>query len=431
MGGIVLLGVFLILVAVRMPISICMGIATFVAMVVSGFSDSLYTIPMFMAEGTQTYTLLAMPFYILTGNIMNRTGLTDKIFDFANKLVGHIRGGLAQVNVVASMIFAGIQGAATADAAGLGVIEVKAMTDRGYDRAYSAAITLASSVIGPIIPPSIGLVIIAVISQTSVARLFLAGFIPGVLVGISLMIINFVFSYTRSDFPTPDKRATAKEIIKSFGTGLFALFAPIIILGGLVGGYTTATESGILAANYALIASFFYNKPRDVLRIIPLALLDTIKTTALIMFIISLATSMTWFLAIERIPSIIADSFLMITQNKYFFLLLLNIFLFIVGAIIEGIPALLIVVPILLPVVDQFGIDRIHFGMICHLNLLIGIATPPMGIGLYIMTGVAKVRFEDMVKAFWPFLIPLTIVLLLITYFPQLTLIVPNLLLGK
>jgi len=414
-----------------MPISISMGIATLIAMIISGFFDSLYIIPMYMAEGTQTYTLLAIPFFILTGNIMNRTGLTDRIFDFANKVVGHIRGGLAQVNVVASMIFAGISGAATADAAGLGVVEVKAMTDRGYRRDYSAAITLASSIIGPIIPPSIGLVIIAVISNTSVARLFLAGFIPGILVGISLMIMNFVFSHTRADFPKPERRATFKEIAKSFGTGLFALFAPVIIVGGLVGGFVTATESGILAANYALLASFLYNKPKDVLRILPHALLDTVKTTALIMFVISLATSMTWFLAIERIPSMIAESFLAITANKYVFLFLLNVFLLLIGAIIEGIPALLIIVPILLPVVDKFGIDRVHFGMIAHLNLLIGIATPPMGIGLYIMTGVAKIKFEEVVKAFWPFFIPLIVVLFLVTYIPWLTLFLPNLLMGQ
>ena len=431
MGGIILLGVFLILICLRMPISISMGIATFLAMIFSGFSDALYTIPMYMAEGTQSYTLLAIPFFILTGNIMNRSGLTDKIFDFANKLVGHLRGGLAQVNVLASMIFAGISGAATADAAGLGVVEVKAMTDRGYRRDYSAAITLASSIIGPIIPPSIGLVIIAVISNTSIGRLFLAGFIPGILVGISLMIMNFVFSYTRTDFPKPERRATFREIIRTFGTGLFALFAPVIIIGGMVGGFVTATEAGILAVNYVLIASFFYNKPKDVLRFLPLALLDTVKTTALIMFVISLATSMTWFLAIEKVPTFIAGSFLAITENKYVFLLLLNIFFLIIGAIIEGIPALLIIVPILLPVVDTFGIDRVHFGMVVHLNLLIGIATPPMGIGLYIMTGVAKIKFEDIVKAFWPFFIPLVITLLLITYFPSLTLFLPNLLMGK
>jgi len=431
LGGIILLGIFLFLICIRMPISISMGIATLIAMIISGFFDSLYIIPMYMAEGTQTYTLLAIPFFILTGNIMNRTGLTDRIFDFANKVVGHIRGGLAQVNVVASMIFAGISGAATADAAGLGVVEVKAMTDRGYRRDYSAAITLASSIIGPIIPPSIGLVIIAVISNTSVARLFLAGFIPGILVGISLMIMNFVFSHTRADFPKPERRATFKEIAKSFGTGLFALFAPVIIVGGLVGGFVTATESGILAANYALLASFLYNKPKDVLRVLPHALLDTVKTTALIMFVISLATSMTWFLAMERIPSMIAESFLAITANKYVFLFLLNVFLLLIGAIIEGIPALLIIVPILLPVVDKFGIDRVHFGMIAHLNLLIGIATPPMGIGLYIMTGVAKIKFEEVVKAFWPFFIPLIVVLFLVTYIPWLTLFLPNLLMGQ
>jgi tripartite ATP-independent transporter DctM subunit len=432
MGGIILLIIFFFLIAIRMPVSIAMGIATLIAMIFSDFSSSIYCIPMYMAEGTQSYGLLAVPFFILTGNIMNRSGLTDRIFDFANHLVGHLRGGLAQVNVVASMIFAGISGAAVADAAGLGVVEIKAMTDRGYKRSFSAAITLASSIIGPIIPPSIGLVIIGVVSNTSIGRLFLAGVIPGILVGISLMVLNVVFSYTRSDsFPLPQQKATFKEIKKSFGAGLFALFAPVVIIGGMTGGFVTATEAGILAANYALLAAFIYNKPIVVIQFIPRALLDTAKTTALIMFIIALATSMTWFLAILQIPSMIVNAFLTLAGNKYILLLLLNVFLLIVGAIIEGIPALLIIVPILLPVVDNFGIDRVHFGMIVHLNLLIGLATPPMGIGLYIMTGVAKVRFEDLVREFWVFYIPLLIVLLLITYVPQITLFLPNLLMGK
>jgi len=430
-GGIIIISCFLLLISIRVPISISMGIATVVTMLTCGYAESLYIIPMHMAEGTQSYPLLAVPFFILTGNIMNRSGITDQIFDFANKLVGHIRGGLAQVNVVASMIFAGISGAATADAAGLGVVEMKAMTDRGYKRDYSAAITLASSIIGPIIPPSIGLVLIGVLSNTSIGRLFLGGFIPGILVGLALMAMNVYYSYTREDFPQPEKRASLREILKTFKTGLLALMAPVVILGGLIGGFATATESGIVAANYAFLASFFYNKPKDVIRMLPGALYDTVRTTALIMFIISLATSMSWLLSFEKVPSIIASSFLEITQNKYLFLLLLNIFLLFIGAIIEGIPALLILIPILLPVVDKFGIDRVHFGMIIHLNLLIGIGTPPMGIGLYIMTGVAKISFEEVVRAFWPFLIPLCAVLLLITYFPWFTLFLPNLLMGN
>ena len=199
----------------------------------------------------------------------------------------------------------------------------------------------------------------------------------------------------------------------------------------MVSGIVTATEAGILAVNYTFLASFFYRKPGAVFRIIPQALLDTAKTTAMIMFITALAVSMTWYFAIAGVPGMVANFFLSLTQNKYIFLLLLNIFLLFIGAIIEGIPALLIIFPILLPVADRFGIDRIHFAMIVHLNLLIGIATPPMGIGLYIMTGVAKLEFEAVVKAFLPFYIPLFIALLLITYVPDITLFLPNLLMGK
>jgi len=430
-GGIILIIAFLVLIAVRMPISISMGIATLIAMLFSGSIDSLYSIPMHMVEATQSYALLAIPFFILTGNIMNHAGLTDKIFDFANKLVGHFRGGLAQVNVVASMLFAGISGAAVADQAGLGLVEVKAMTDRGYKRDYAAALTLASSIIGPLIPPSIGLVIIGVVANLSIGRLFLAGLVPGLLLGVALMVMNLYFSYTQADFPEPEKRASFKEISRTFGTGVFALLAPVIIVGGLIGGFVTATEAGILVANYAIVASFCYNKPKDVIRFLPVALFDTVKTSAMIMFVIATATSMTWFLAIERVPLILADSFLSVTNNKYVFLFLLNVFLLIVGAVIEGIPALLIIIPVLLPVAKQFGIDPIHYAMISHVNLLIALTTPPMGIGLYIMTGVAKIKFEDVLRAFWPFLIPLIITLLLVTYIPWLTLFLPNLFMGR
>jgi tripartite ATP-independent transporter DctM subunit len=429
MIGIVMIVIFLSFMIIRTPICISMGLSTLIAMILSGSFGSLYTIPMHMIEGTQSYALLSIPFFIFTGNFMNQSGLTDRIFDFANVLVGHIRGGLAQVNVLSAMIFAGIQGTAVADEAGLGVIQIKAMTERGYNRALCAALTLASSIIGPLIPPSVGLVIIGAVTNTSIAKLFLGGVVPGILVGISLMGLNLVHSYTKPDFPKPERRATLGEVKSAFVKGFFALLAPVIIVGGMTGGFVTATEAGVLAAAYALITGFFYNKPKDVVRFLAPSLLDTAKTTALIMFLCSLGTSMTWYLALERVPIMITDSFLTITESKHVFLFLLNIFLGIVGMFIEGIPALLIILPILLPAVDKFGIDRVHFGMIAHLNLLIGMATPPVGVGLYVMTGVGKVKFEELVKAFMPFFIPLIIVLFMITFFPELTLFLPNLLL--
>jgi len=429
--GIIVIVVFLVFIALKMPISFSMGVSTLVGIFLLGSTDFLYIIPIQMIEGTQSYGLMAIPFFILAANLMNQSGITDRIFNFANVVVGHMRGGLAQVNVLASMIFAGISGASVADAAGLGVIEIKAMTDKGYSKGYSAALTIASSLIGPLIPPSIGLVLIGVLANLSIGKLFLGALIPGIMMGLSLMVMNVVFSYTKPDFPQPSKRATLKEIFKTFGAGLIAILAPVFIIGGLIGGFVTATEAGILAVNYVLIASFFYNKPKEVFRSIPKALFDTVKTTAMIMFIIAIATSMTWLFTIERIPIIIANSFLSISNNKYVFLLLLNIFLLIVGAFIEGIPALIILVPLLLPVATEFGIHPLHYAMVVHVNLLIAMTTPPVGILLYIAAGIAKIKLEDIVRDFFPFYIPLLIILFLVTYIPELTLFLPNLFIGK
>lgn len=423
--------IFMGLLMLKMPISVTMGISVFISLIIGGNSGSLYVIPQQMVEAVLSPTLLAIPFFIFAANIMNETGLTDKIFSFASALVGHLRGGLAQVNVVASMIFAGCSGAAVADCAGLGKIEIKAMSERGYKKDFAAAVTVASSACGPIIPPSIPMVIYAVIAGVSVGRLFLAGVIPGILIGVSLMVTNYILSYTMKDFPPPEKRVSFSHLMKSFSSGVFALFAPIIIIGGLVGGFTTAAEAGILAAMYALVVSVVFQGPGKIIKILPKALFDTAISTTVIMFIISTATAMGWLIALERIPVMVANSFLAFTNDKIIFLLLLNLFLLLLGMVVSGVPALLITAPIFVPLATQFGIDKIHFGLIMVYGILIGLATPPMGIGLYIMTQVADVTFEEVTKAVLPFLIPLIIVLFLITYVPQATLFLPNLLMGK
>jgi len=408
-----------------------MGIAVLFSLIIGGYSGSLYIIPQQMVEGVISPALLAIPFFILAANIMNETGLTDKIFDFASALVGHIRGGLAQVNVVASMIFAGCSGAAVADCAGLGKIEIKAMKDRGYTTDFAAAITTASSACGPIIPPSIPMVIYAVIAGVSVGRLFLAGVIPGILIGVFLMITNYILSYTMKNFPPPEKRIPFLKLIKSFSRSFFALIAPVIIVGGLVGGFTTAAEAGILATMYASAVSIIFQGPRRIIKILPKALFNTAISTVVIMFIIATATPMGWLIALEKIPVVIANAILAFASNKLVFLLLLNIFLLVLGMVVEGIPALIITAPIFIPIAREFGIDIVHFGLIMVYGILIGIATPPMGIGLYIMTQIADIKFEEVTKAVLPFLVPLIAVLFLITYVPWTTLFLPDLLMGK
>jgi tripartite ATP-independent transporter DctM subunit len=426
MTGLALLVLFLLLIALGIPISMSMGLATVLTLIISGNTDFFFIIPQQMVEGVDSAPLLAIPFFIFAGNLMNASGMTDKIFDFASNLIGHVRGGLAQVNVLASMVFAGVSGAAVADCAGLGTVEIKAMVQRGYSRSFSAAITAASSAVGPIIPPSIPLVIYAYIAETSVGRMFLGGVIPGVVIGLSLMLTNYILSY-RHNFPRME-RASLRKIIRTAVDGAVALVAPIIIVGSILTGIVTATESGVLASAYALLVGILYGNLS--LRSLWGALYDSMIVTTVIMFIIAFATAMGWLFAYEQIPLSIADAMVSLTANKYMFLLILIVFLLMIGCVIEGIPAMLITLPLLLPIADHFGIDRVHFGLIVVYGILIGIVTPPMGIALYIMVEVADVKFEDMVVAVLPYLIPLIGVLLLITYVPQVTLFLPNLLMG-
>lgn len=423
----ILFGTFLVLILMRVPISIAIGTAVVLTFLTSDFSNALQIIPQQMLEGVNKASLTAVPFFIMAGNLMNATGVTERIFAFANALVGHLKAGLAQVNVLSSMIFAGISGAAVADCAGLGAIEIKAMREAGYKPAFAAAITVASSVIGPLIPPSIGLVIYAFLAQQSIERMFLAGLVPGVLVGLSLMLyVRFRAGF--QDFPT-QPRATIKEVTVTARHGFAALMAPAIILGSIMFGFVTATEAGVLACLYCILLGIYYKELSwkgffD-------ALSDTAMMTAVIMIIIAFSIAMGWLLAIDQTPQKLAEWTFSMTENRNVFLGLLLVFIILVGCVVEGVPAKLILVPTLLPLIDAYGIDRVHFGIIIQLGLLIGIATPPMGIGLYIVAEVGRVPFEKVTMAVLPMLVPLIVVLLMLTYIPQLSTFLPDLVLGK
>lgn len=417
---------FTVLMLLRVPVAMAIGGAVIIGLVWGGYGDGLYIVPQQVLEGVDNATLVAVPFFILTGNLMNVSGMTDKIFNFAMTLVGHMKAGLAQVNVLASMIFAGVNGTAVGDIAGLGQLEVKAMRERGYPADFSAALTVSSAIVGPIIPPSVGLVVYGFLSNTSVARLFLGGIIPGILVGASLMIFNRVYA-VRFNIPT-QPRATVMEIMRSAGDGIAALVAPGIIMGAIITGFTTPTEAGVLACFYALAIGLVYRQLtwQHVWK----ALTDTMLMTSVVMIIVGFSTVMGWLLAIEQAPQKLAVAMLSLTDSKPVFLALLIIFFLIVGCFVEGVPAKLILVPALLPITDSYNVDRVHFGLIIQLGLLIGIATPPMGIGLYVVSEVARVPFEKVTIAILPMLIPLIITLILVTYLPTLTLFLPNLIMG-
>ncbi len=422
----ILFGTFITLILMRVPISIAIGTATVLTFLTSDFSSAMQIIPQQMLEGVNKASLTAVPFFIMAGNLMNATGVTERIFAFANALVGHLKAGLAQVNILSSMIFAGISGAAVADCAGLGAIEIKAMRERGYKSDFAAAITVASSVIGPLIPPSIGLVLYAFLAQQSIERMFLAGLVPGILVGLSLMLyVRFRAQF--EEFPT-QPRATPREIAGSAKHGFLALVAPAIILGSIMFGFVTATEAGVLACIYCIIIGLWYKELT--FRAFVAALSDTAMMTAVIMIIIAFSIAMGWLLAIDQTPQKLADFTFALTEDKNVFLALLLVFIILVGCVVEGVPAKLILVPTLLPLIDAYGIDRVHFGIIIQLGLLMGIATPPMGIGLYIVAEVGRVRFEKVTMAVLPMLIPLLAVLLLLTYVPQTVTFLPDLILG-
>jgi tripartite ATP-independent transporter DctM subunit len=411
----------------RVPVVIALGSAAIAALIYAGFADALYIVPQQILQGIDSPPLIAVAFFILAGNLMNAFGMTDRIFDFANALVGHFKAGLAQVNVLASLIFAGISGSAVADCAGLGNLVIKAMRTHGYPAPFACAVTVAASIIGPTVPPSIPLVIYAFAASTSVERLFLAGVVPGLLLAATLMLYNRVVS-VRADFPRSPRRAPIREVGARAIDGAAALVAPGIILGSIMTGAATATEAGVIACAYTLLLGLCY-RTFNVERFTK-ALTESTLITGLVMIIIGFSTVVAWLLAIEQVPQSLGAMVLGTTGSKYVFLATLLVFLLVLGAFVEPIPAMIILIPMLLPLVDHFGISRVHFGLILVFALMIGLSTPPMGIALYIVSEIAKVPYERVALATIPLHIPLIFVLILITFVPELTLWLPAFLLG-
>ena len=421
-----ILGLFLVLMLLRVPVAISITLATMIGMVVGGYD--LLSIPQFMSASVKSTVMLAVPFFILAANLMNALGVTQRIFDFAAALVGSIRGGLAHVNVVASMIFAGISGAAVADAAGLGTIEIRAMRNAGYPLDFSAAVTVASSTLGPIIPPSIMMLIYAVTANVSPADMFVAGLLPGVLIGAVLMVTIYIRVTIGLQPCPPPVPFTFRRLVSTAGHGVLSLVTPVIILWGMVSGAVTPTEAGAVAVFYALLLGLVYRTL--VWRELWAALFDTIKTSSLILYIVAVSSAMSWVLVAEGTAHDVAQWLRSVTDNPYVMLVIANLFLLVLGAILETLPAMLIAVPVMLPAVDAVGIDRVHFGVVVVFNLLIGIMTPPMGIGLYIMVAVSRVNLGALIRACLPYMLTLIAALLVITFFPPLTLYLPELLLG-
>jgi len=379
-----------------------------------------------MAFSANNFTLLAIPFFLLAGKLMNTGSITTRIFKFCNTLVGWLPGGLGHANVAASIVFAGMSGSAVADAAGLGTIEIKAMEDQGFDTEFSAAITAASSTIGPIIPPSIPLIVFGVSAgSVSIAKLLIGGVLPGLLVGVCLMIMVAYFAikrnYPRSAFPA------LKAVWDDFKLSFFPLLTPVILIGGILSGVFTPTESAAVASLYAFLLTVFVYRELKWMEFLNI-LRDVAKETASIMVIVCASSLYGYLLIRTQLPAAFMNMIFSITTNKLAILLLLNLFFLIIGCFMETNAALIILTPILAPLASNLGIDLVHLGVMVVLNLMIGLLTPPVGMCLYATSKVAGISLDRMIKAIVPFYLPLLVALLLVTFIPEITTYLPNLL---
>jgi tripartite ATP-independent transporter DctM subunit len=416
--------VFAILLLLEVPVAFAMLAASVAYMLVDGLFP-ITVIVQRMAPGLESFPFLAIPLFILAGNLLNQTGVAERIFAFALSLVGHVRGSLAHVNVLASIIFAGMSGVAAADAAGLGAIEVRAMKKAGFTAPFSAAITAASSIIGPIIPPSVIMVLYAVMAQVSIADMFLAGIIPGLLMGAVLMATVYVMARSgRIEAPLLP-RAKAPEIGRTFVRALPALFAPGLLVGGLLLGVATPTELGALTCAYAILLGLVYRTLSA--RRMLYALRETAAVCGIILFLISVGIPFGWIIAVNNLPALLTDSILALTSDPVLVLLMITAGLFVAGMVMEPTPILLIAVPMVYPVIQAVGIDPVHFGIVIILNVVIGVTTPPIGMILFIMMDVAKVSMRELVGAMLPFYVPLVLLLLLLILVPSIVTFLPDL----
>ncbi|UCD82745.1 MAG: TRAP transporter large permease [Desulfobacterales bacterium] len=416
--------IFLILLVVGVPIAIVLGISSVAYLWKTQMPYVLVSQRVFV--GLDNFLILAVPLFILAGKLMNASGITRRLIDFFYIIIGHIRGGLAYVNIVASIFFAGITGAGAADTAAIGSIMIPAMKKEGYSSEYSGAVTAISSTIGPTIPPSIAMVVYGAMAEASIAKLFLAGFIPGLLLGLSQLLVAGYFA-RKQKFPVRQKILSLRTVTEGFFNTILAIMMPLILLGGILSGVFTPTEAAGVAVFYALIVGFFIYRELKISIFIQI-LYETSVLTGTILIILAMAHLFGWILAAESVPEIIATAMTSMTKNPVVILLLVNLLLLFLGTIMETLAAIILMTPILLPLAQSIGIDPIHFGIIMTVNLNIGLATPPLGVCLLVASPIAEVSLEKIALSAVPFLVASIAVLFLISYVPQLVLFLPNLL---
>jgi tripartite ATP-independent transporter DctM subunit len=422
MDVVLLFAIFFVLLLVGVPIAFCLGMASLAYLTLAGIP--LTIVPQRLYAGMDTFVLLCIPGFILAGNLMNVGNITDYIIRFSNALLGHIRGGLGLANVGGSMIFGGISGTAVADTASIGAVMIPGMAKSGYDKPFAAAVTAASSTVGPIIPPSVPMIIVGSLSGISVGKMFMAGIIPGLLMGLAMMVTTYIIA-VRRNYPR-EPRASLRQII-SVGRGAFwALLMTFIILYGIIGGLFTPTEASIVASLYAFIVGMFVYKGLSWSNL-PKLLLDTALSASALLILVGMANLFGWILTSEQIPQMLASAIFDISRNPVIVILIINLILLLVGGFMETIAALIILFPTLLKVAEGIGMDPIHFGIMAVLNLMIGLTTPPVGVCLFVAAGIGELPITRVVRAIWPFLICNLLVLLLVAYVPAISLWLPSL----
>ncbi|RWO84011.1 MAG: TRAP transporter large permease [Mesorhizobium sp.] len=459
-----LIGAFLVLMLVGVPVAVSMAVSSLLYLVFYGVAPDIIAAQRMIA-GVESFPLLAVPFFIFAGNLMNIAGVTGRIYSFALALVGWMKGGLAQVNIIGSVVFAGMSGAALADAAGIGTIEIKAMRDHGYPVEAAVGVTAASSTLGPIFPPSLPFVIYGMMANVSIGALFMAGILPGVVMTALMMVTVAIFAHRRgwgSDTPFKLNRLAAASIevavvccfplavyvLVQMGLSLniavgialvvliacdwyfdfsavMALMTPIILIGGMTMGWFTPTEAAMAAVIWSLFLGLVRYRTMT-LSALAKASFDTIETTASVLFIVTAASIFAWLLTVSQAAQLFSVFITSLTENKWVFLILVNVLMLVVGCFLDTIAAITILVPILLPIVVLYGIDPVHFGLIMTLNLMIGLLHPPLGMVLFVLSRVAKLSVERTTMAILPWLVPLIVALILITFVPAITLWLPT-----
>lgn len=418
------LPLFLAFLIIGLPVFFGLLLAPGLVLYLNGMERDMALLYRNVYNGMDSFPLMAIPFFMLAGELMNRGGITLRLVEFSQAMMGHFRGGLAHVNVLSSMLFAGLSGSAVADTSALGSMLIPAMEKQGYTRKFSAAITAASSVIGPIIPPSGIMIIYAYVMGESVAALFLAGIVPGIMVGVGLMIMIKIMA-DKYDFPIATKRATWKEKGQASLKAFFPLMTPVIILGGILAGVFTPTEAAAVAVAYAVFIGLFVLRTLKVSDL-PSVLSKAATTSAVVLLLVGASMAFKTVVSLSHAPEILADFILNLSNNPYILLFLINILLFIVGMFLDAGPAIIILGPILGPIFTDLGVDSVHFAIIMSVNLTVGLATPPMGLVLFVASSVSGERVEAIAKAILPFLAVEVLVIFLITYFPAISMTIPR-----